>query len=109
MKKNKLNRTVKKYKSGYELDRLLDQDNWNGRGSRIYHIYYKNKYIVEVYSIPEADRFVKHATKKRYGVDFTIGYWYAYDKKTDMQVGYNFKTRQKARNYAKKRNEKNVS
>ena len=42
--------------------------------------------------------------KKRYSVDFSVGYWYVYDKKTDKVISYNFKTRTKAREYAKRRN-----
>ena len=41
--------------------------------------------------------------KNRYCVDFGFDCWYVYDKKTDKLIK-EFKTREKARKYAKRRN-----
>lgn len=42
---------------------------------------------------------------KKYSIDFTINNWYVYNKKTDLPVKF-FRTRQQARNYIKKLNNK---
>ena len=62
MKNKSLNKKVESFNiHGFELDELLDQQNWNGNGGKIFHMFKNNKFIEEFYSIKEAKQYAyKH-------------------------------------------------
>ena len=65
--KESLNELVAKV-NGYEIDRLKDQDNWDGVGGQVYHVFKSGRFVEECTDLGEAYEYCGRKKRGKSGL-----------------------------------------